>query len=438
MNRRIKLYAIVFLFITIFEPPFLPIPLIYIQGLIEILTLLLLRKNINWSVLKQSKMAQYALIIFIMWFVISINRLIDIIFFNGDPSFNNWLKSTNQFLLITSIEFLNIYIFILFVKKNNLKLEQVLNLITDVGALQGLLSLLAYVIPTLRELFLAFAGEIYENSWLLQRRGYGFSFSLLDGFGFGMGIIAGLMIINFKVSNLKSVLLQLIKLAFVIFSVTVNSRTGLIIIAFAFLIKLCIHKSLTTTFIMLPIVIFCCIVLVHLLIPLLNAGMASSNLTISWISSDIGGLIKSFYPSADINTTLVQAQNSSNAYYTNISDIEFPDHAFQILFGKGWQVYYGTALGYRSDNGFVNDIWLVGVIGTIIYYAYNLYVNLRSSMILHGKYLALMIFNFGSIIIYSLKGRPFGYSPGIVVFYLIIFTLTYYGLTKSKDENDEN
>lgn len=429
----------IFTFISIFEPPFLPIPLIYLQGFIEITFIffskVLIEKKIRIDLFNSSGMSQYYRFIAVLWVWISISRIIDIIIFNGETSFSNWLGSTNQLLVLTFIEFLNINIIIRHLKEHKCSLENILNLIVDAGTFQGILSLLSFLIPSLRMMLLKFAGDIYSNSWVLERRGYGFSATLLDGFGFGMGLIAGIVIIRFNFNSAKSIILQLIQLFLIVFSISINSRTGLIIVLMALIIKFTISKSLRAILIRVPIVVIVFYISIYALIPLVNAGMGSSNVNINWIASDFGGLIKAVIPTADINTTFIQAQATNNPYFDLVTNIQFPNNFFQLLFGKGWQIYEKNQLGYRSDNGYINMVWMIGFIGMLLYYLYNFYMSVKVLVKSNNIYSKLLLFNFVSLLIYSIKGRPIGYSPGIVVFYMILFSTTYYiSYEKHKDE----
>ena len=435
IKKSIPIFA--FLFITIFEPPFLPLPLIYLQAVFDFIYIFTIfinsRNKIKLRIFVNSGMNKYLYLVIMLAILLTIDRLVDIIFFNGNLSSSNWLKSINQLIVLTFIEFVNISIIIRYLHINNFKFDDLLNMIVNAGVLQGIISIFAFMFPRLRTILLTFAGDIYTNSWMLERRGYGFSLSLLDGFGFGMGLIAGIIIINLEYSSLKNTVYQLIKLFIVIFSISVNSRTGLIITAVAVILKISISKDLRSTLIKLPISIIIFYIIILALIPLINLGMGSTNINVNWICSDIGGLIKAFFPSANINTTAVQAQMTNNTYYNLISSVEFPDSVYQMLFGMGWQVYEGSRIGYRSDNGFINMIWMFGFIGTIFYYLYNLYIHLKILFKVKNSTFVLLIFNFISLLIYSIKGRPLGYSSGIVIFYLVIFSATYFIHMNIKD-----
>lgn len=431
INKCIYIY----LFITIFEPSLPQIPLIYVQGIISFIYILFFRilkqNRVDLGIVKYSGIMSYFCFLCLMWLWLSLSQLIDIMISSGTfITSTNWIKSTNQLIILSLCEFLNIDIIILYLKNKNYTINDLFDMLIKVGALQGLLSIISFCIPAVRLAFLKLSGGDGYNSWLLARRGYGLSFSLLDGFGFGMGLIAGIAILKFKLRDLRNVLLQIVEIFLIVFSIAINSRTGLIIASVAFLLKLCFSNNLKSILIKIPIVMLAIGIILQALIPIINAGIGSSNININWICSDIGGLIKALVPSADINTSLTQAQSTSNPYYNNLTRIEYPQGTFQLLFGKGWQVYYGSQIGYRSDNGFVNMIWMFGIFGTVIYFAYNFIIILKNSNWLDNNTI-ILIFTFIALVMYSFKGRPFGYSAGIVVFYIVIFCFMY--LNSKKD-----
>lgn len=434
--ERKQIPIMLFIFITVFEPPLLPAQLIYIQGIIELVYLFIFKilksKTVDLTVLNHSGMSNYYLFLMMLWVLLSLSRMVDIIFFNGQLSFLNWSKSTNQILLLSFIEFINLDIIFNYFENHKYSLNDIFESIVNVGAIQGILSLTAYEIPTVRMLFLKFAGDMYNNSWILERRGYGFSQSLLDGFGYGMGLIAGVLIIRLRF-NTKRNFMQILKLILISFSILVNSRTGLIILLTSILLKVTVSDNMKNTLIKLPLAIIILYIFMYSLVPIINWGIGSVNTNINWIASDIGGLIKAILPSVNINTTLAQAQSTSNPYFNSITNIQFPSNPFQFLFGKGWLIYLGSQTGYRSDNGYVNMFWMFGIVGTIAYYLYNLYITSKIFHKVDGAYKLILIFNYIALLIYSVKGRPIGYSSGILLFYFIIFSLNYFSESSSME-----
>lgn len=444
MKKTISFPLLLFIFITIFEPPFLPVPFIYVQGLIEVLFLIIFKfvreKRIDLTIMNRSGMSHYMGFIIILWLWILVARIVDVLFFNGMDSMSNFLRSTNQLLVLTFIQFLNIGIIISCFRKCKNPISRIFDYVVYAGVFQGVLAILAYLIPIVRTMFLKFGGSVYSNEWLLQRRGYGFSLSLLDGFGYGMGLIAALVIFRFKKDGIKNNIIRCLQLALIVTSISLNSRTGFVIIAVAILAKLLLSTKVRIMLLKIPLTLIAVFVMYKVLIWLINKGLSSQNITVKWISTDIGALLKSVFPAIGINVSASSSySNNDNPYYSLLTDIELPHTPFQYLFGEGWQVYYGSQYGYRSDNGYINMAWMFGILGTIYYYVYNTFVNFRLLSKFDGKYYHILIFNVLALFIYSAKGRPFGYYPGIVIFYLIIFSIMFFSNTNNsnKEKNDK-
>lgn len=173
MKKTISFPLLLFIFITIFEPPFLPVPFIYVQGLIEVLFLIIFKfvreKRIDLTIMNRSGMSHYMGFIIILWLWILVARIVDVLFFNGMDSMSNFLRSTNQLLVLTFIQFLNIGIIISCFRKCKNPISRIFDYVVYAGVFQGVLAILAYLIPIVRTMFLKFGGSVYSNEWLLQR-----------------------------------------------------------------------------------------------------------------------------------------------------------------------------------------------------------------------------------------------------------------------------
>lgn len=55
---------------------------------------------------------------------------------------------------------------------------------------------------------------------------------------------------------------------------------------------------------------------------------------------------------------------STFSYFSNDSPYRLPNDLLALLFGTGSTIVYGSSLGTSSDIGFVNDIWLGGIVYT--------------------------------------------------------------------------
>lgn len=109
--------------------------------------------------------------------------------------------------------------------------------------------------------------------------------------------------------------------------------------------------------------------------------------------------------------------------------LELPS-LFRMIVGTGHSLY--QAQGYRhSDIGYINEIWLCGIIGCLM--LYGLLVFLMRKLIrskneivrFSGIYMMLAYF------IFNVKGISLGYNPGAITMLIMIFISIYYENTKT-------
>ena len=112
-----------------------------------------------------------------------------------------------------------------------------MSLLVKAGVAQGFCAVLAFLIPPIRQLFVMFGDqELFTNDYFLETRGYGFSMTLIDTFGYGMGLIGGYILL-FKWSNMKK-WEMITALLLIMFTVAVNARTGILVLLIAAAIDL--------------------------------------------------------------------------------------------------------------------------------------------------------------------------------------------------------
>jgi len=91
-----------------------------------------------------------------------------------------------------------------------------------------------------------------------------------------------------------------------------------------------------------------------------------------------------------------------------------------LIFGTGHSVY-GVDGYAHSDVGYVNDIWLVGILGsafmmTLIAMAVILFAKTDKRMI------CISIFLVGAILIFQIKGRAIMANAGFITSMLIVMS----------------
>lgn len=425
-----KIFLILYTFVAIFEPPILPVSFIYIFGIITLFFIILQDKGrVNISIFKKSKMDTFFKFFLILSLYILLISGVDVLFIGQDLLLTNRLKGINQLLVLTGVQFLNIYVILREFDEIGLEKDKLYNLIVDCATIQGVCSVLAYCIPTVRTIFLKFSSDLYQNPWILERRGYGFSSSLIDIFGYGMGLAAGYVIFTFK-DNRK---LRLIQLSLILFSIWFNSRTGLVVFLIACFLKLISNGNIFVKFGK----VVCLVCSFYYLLPkFIEIGLRSTNITFQWVATDFGGIFDEIMGTNYVIKSVEKA-NQGSTYFNLLSDfLKTPENLFQKFFGTGYSVY-SSVNNYRTDMGYTNITWMFGIIGSLIFYGVIIYYFKLASNGVCKKQKQILLFNLIAYFVVLVKGRLIGYGPGIFINYLVLFSTFYFSNNvNKKDEKD--
>lgn len=260
---------------------------------------------------------------------------------------------------------------------------------------------------------------LMNTPWLLERRFYGLSNNLLDLFGFGMGIIATIALFYASAENKKKILLAVPLLLVVS---VLNSRTGILIFVIGVLVWLAglmIAKKINVA----KIIIY---TVSSVLVIFLGIQLVAhfSPHTLEWIQNDFKSFID---PDSTVGTA------------TEIYSDDFwalPD-GYQILVGSGHNASaysnYKVEDQVYTDNGYMNEIWKVGIIGLVVYLVLNFFI-IRQCYIDDDKVLYKIMYVFFGIAmaVFLVKGSLIGYNPGNV----IIYTLFIYSVMQPKELKD--
>lgn len=414
-----KLWLILYTFFAIFEPPFLPVSSIYITGFLTIVLIAIEHKaQLPIEVLKSSNIYTVFKIVFLMLCQLIIVGLIDTFFIENVDLISNRLRCVNQLVILTSIQLLNIYYILLQAKKYEYSLKNLFEILFYAAVIQGLLALTAYLIPGIRSYFLSNMSDVFNSEWTLQRRGYGFSQVLLDTFGYGMALVGGDLLIVLTKNKLK----KAIFLALILFAIFMNARTGIIVFSIAVIVYLLKSNKLEIGLIKIAFTAAILIIGYLYIIPfIINYGMNSNSYTIQWIVDPINEIYGIISGNSDMTNL------ESLTFVSHI--IEFPSNVFQLIFGTGHSVY-GTSniLGFSTDIGYYNMIWIYGFIGTLLWYSLMIYLFVKAFRATPSiNYKAICIFCLISYFIVQVKANLLGYNPGTFVTYFTIFVLIYYG-----------
>lgn len=408
---KVKFWLSLYVFIFVFDPPFLPLDPIYLIGLITFFYVCLHSNQYKWPTdLDHYKNFIVHLFIYFL-LIITLNFFVN----TSDSLLLNSLRCINASFILTLIELFCVLFVIKTSERKGLGLNDIYDILLWAGILQSLFALIAFVLPGVREIFLTFAkGDMYSNEYFLERRGYGFAMNLVDTYGYAIGLIAGCMLIAGRLTRLK----KIIFLILLIFCTFVNSRTGLAIIIIGIVFS--VFKVRSSTILVKRLFwggIIGCFVFFIILPLLFDYALNSQQETLKWVASDFN----------KIYTLLIGNQINEPIDFIS-TRVGPPQEFFQFFFGSGHSVY-GTkrVLGFATDIGYINLWWMYGIVGMSV-----LFLQL---IILFTKAFRYAVRSEEKVIIFFLaityfmmleKANLLGYNPGTCVVYLLLFSILYF------------
>lgn len=423
-RKKYDIFLVIYLFFVVFAPPIIPAGSVYVVGLFTFfLVIASSHAVVSVNIMFNSGMWKfYKLYLFTVAYTILI-RIFRVIICGEFGFGNDLLRTINQFLVLSGFELLSACYVVTRAKRKGLKFEDILYNIGIVGAIQGLLSILSYFIPSLRSFFLKYQTVLLENEWHLLRRGYGYSSIMLDLFGYGMGVIAGVTLLSPKIKKTsKGIIISLS-----LISTLLNARTGLVVFGIAVLIFLFRIGKLKNYVFKLPLGLIILSASYFVVIPkLIDLLSNSSNLNFKWISEGLS----SIYMTMNGTNPVGKGMLSDYTHYPS-------DFAGQ-LFGTGHTIYGMRAImGIHSDAGYVNYIWQLGVIGTILFCFIFCYIFFAEIKKADKEEKSILIFLLLSFWIVMFKARPVGYNPGIVITYIVFAAYKYLGMNNMRGPREK-
>lgn len=406
--RLDKVWMSIYMFLFIFQPPFFKVNLIYFLGSFTFL-LLLYKPKTTGRIFVSSGMTGFYKIILMLALGMLLTSVIDYCLITKVFVLSGRIHSLNQLVILTGLELICVCYILERSEVCGYSIDDIFRFIAIAGIIQGCCTLMALLSPTLRDYFLQF--QTWANEWHRERRGYGFSASLVDNFGFGIGLIAGVALLG---NGSKRDKLVTIGLCFI--SGVLNARTSIVVFAIA-LFAFLVFKDNRTVALRLVIAFILIIILYKYFLPQFVVklyGIDSNNAR--WIASGIDEVLS-------LVSTRDRIDNVS--FLSDLSHL--PSNMFIWLFGTGHNVYgLSSIIGFHSDSGYINSIWEFGLIGTIILF-YGLYMIARKAFFKNRTYSSIVIFISISYLIVTLKCILIGCNPGTIVAYIVLFSIIYFG-----------
>ncbi len=404
---------IIFIFLAVFSPPILPFNSIYILALISAIGIIFHKSNkiVIGDKNLLAKCSFFAIYVFLIIFL-------NIITGDNDKLLTNRIIVLYQLYILIPFQFIvSSYIVRYFNARKN-EDSFWIALIAS-GLLETLCVVLSFLSPTIRNMFLdsilSHGGleRVYANQEVLLYRGFGWADTLLDTFGYGMGIYAGLCLLNRRYGKRRLIVV----LPF-IFSTMLNSRTGIAIFMIAVMVWVIgiIKRGNVSQFVR---IVFVIVIALAAIVVLVNSGIIGTE-TLSWIHSGFRSVWNLFTGRKE-EYSVGSMQNSllSKRFWI------LPGSILGIVFGVGHSVF-GTReiIGINSDVGYINFIWISGLIGTValltvIYHWFNRVKKVTIDYFEKEIVIFLMI----SFYVMFIKGNVISHTAGT---FLTILVITFY------------
>ena len=415
-------YIVCLLFFIIFSPPILPAINIVIPISVFCGVLLFIKfRNDTKSILNYSSMK-----VFFLLFAVFMTYLLTIMAINAMSGervdISNYAIEIYRFSLLLLVTGTCILYLICMLKKINCKPDKLLFLLVVAGLFQSILCLLSLAFPSVKQFFVQImlyntnSKVIATKPWEVKQRFFGFANDMLDIFGYGIGILAAL---PFYLCAYKKKWEYLLFVPFLFITVFFNSRSGLIIFAIGLICSLPAlfqSQNKKQKILLLSSLLG--------LIAMLIGGLFIFNIyfpkTVEWVTRDITSIFKFLF-------TGYKGEMSTNTASVLFSERfwKFPDFP-KIISGTGHTVFAIKGFA-NSDVGYVNDLWLCGIIGCLLLYGLFIYLFFKMWKLSPdrvGKCLA--IFLFLSFLVFQIKASGIRFNPGMFCSLLLCFYYIYY------------
>lgn len=430
-EKNDKILYSAYLFILIFAPPIVPYPHIFLS-IFSFFSLIRMYPDKALRILKESGMYNWGLSMIILAIYTLCIPLLVSIFLGDIVNTSHYISIINRYgVLIFTTLICTTYLLCKVGKKYDYVF--LIECLINAGLIEGFCSILAFLSPAVKTIFIFFMKKfsesyLYSNTWYITVRSYGFASTLVDVFGLGIGIIAGISFFY----GLKYKKRYIIYSIIIAIATVLNSRTGLLIYGIAIIISLILivkTGSIKKIIIMLASFSFLSLSGIELI-----QALESNEYTLKWLQSGMFSITDFF-------------SKKSYNYGDDAMSLLFQSKFWQlptfprILIGTGHSLY--LAEGYRhSDVGYINEIWLFGLIGCSVLYG-KIILLCKKLVFCPNGYIAKYagIFLFISYFFFNIKGAVLGYNPGAMTIFFIVFILIYYSkhsfkIQKGKQSNE--
>ena len=179
---------------------------------------------------------------------------------------------------------------------------------------------------------------------------------------------------------------------------------------------------------MIPVTIIVVIAYNYILPIIIDSLLRSGNLTFQWVGGGINEFVK----------VINREQGITDASFMS-RIVSLSDNPFELIFGSGHSIY-GTReiLGYGSDIGYLNWLWIYGIFGASIIFIYMI-GNMKKAFIVEKNVCikTMVVFSIIAYIVVMVKGNLLGSNPGTFATYLLVYAVLFWG-EESNDSKNKN
>ena len=410
MSWHTSLFYAIALFLVVYNPPIYAGVSFSVLAVIASFFVILTNKNRAYDMLRTKgiKLCVRLFSIFFVYFLV-------VAFANFFLTAHEGIMLTISSHLVSYFSFFIVtFAIVVWMSKKHISFNQVCRLYILAGVLQTILVFVCLVSPGIKSFF---NGLTAQNSnaekiaigleFEAAYRNFGFASTLYDIFGFAMAIL-GVMAIVQALKGKK--VYYVTALAFAI-AAGVNARSGFLIFIAGAVILMMSHKGRVKASWLIRRVIF---------FILLFAGLSA---LFAWIVSDSSSEQLLWLASAVMETQSFSSGQSEGYYDTLMNDFIFFPDGLSLIFGTGMPPH--LAINHNSDVGYIQNVWMYGIVGSVLVYAFYIKMFTMAIPKLSWPDSPMMKTILIMIAIYLVKLTCFGYSQASVIFGPLCFLAAY-------------
>ncbi len=406
-----KLYLTIYLFAFIFAPPLIPRLNFFHVLFLYTFIILVFRYRVSVNKAFQDRITKKFYLGYSLLLVYVISSMVLCIVSGKINLMNEITQLYRIFMVVIEMPVCAIYI-ALYCRKHSYSYFELPKAIIKAGLIQAVFTILMAGSPGIKARIVGFMSRtngdggsfLNMSAWEYARRYNAFSDNLQDALGWGTGIITALalfMALRYKKKYFWAMpVLFLVPLFNSVTGVVMAFVVSAIVLSAGFLRRNFQSIKYIAGLLMLSVVV---ILIVR----------SANPFVYNWVKQNLLAIGK-----------LGQGSSSSTSFghLMNNSNWQFPENPLEFLFGTGHNVM-GDAAGYHhADPGITNNIWLMGLFGTIYLYAFWFFILRKAGSEAGKGFMRLYFALWVCLVLFEIKGLSNFYNPGLAVTECLLFS----------------